>query len=52
MKVGTVQCDLCEEAANYLKAFLDANTTQEEVEDFLDKLCNFLPDTVTAQVRL
>ena len=47
----SVQCELCEEAAKYLKNMLDSNTTQEELEDFLDKACNLLPDTVTAQVR-
>ena len=48
----SVQCELCEMGAKYLKTMLDSNITQQELEDLLDRLCDIFPDTVTAQVRL
>ena len=44
-------CDVCKFVVSYLKTVVDANTTVEEAEDLLKKVCSFLPDTVSAQVR-
>lgn len=38
-------------AVSYIDKFLEQNTTEEEIEEALRKVCSFLPDSMKEQVR-
>ena len=45
-------CIVCETIVQYVEAMLDDKTSVDEIEKLLKKICNFLPGSMTAQVRL
>ncbi|XP_043912546.1 prosaposin isoform X2 [Protopterus annectens] len=42
-------CQVCKSLVMYLDTFLGKNATQAEIEAALEKVCNFLPDTMKDQ---
>ncbi|XP_065912710.1 uncharacterized protein [Dysidea avara] len=44
--VGGVECDLCLYVTKYLDAFLDSNSTIEEIIEVLEQVCNVLPSDI------
>ncbi|XP_053383474.1 uncharacterized protein LOC123564714 [Mercenaria mercenaria] len=48
-KVKLELCGPCKLIMEELKQFLKQNRTTQEVEEFLKRVCDILPDTVTAQ---
>jgi len=45
-------CLICETVVQYIEAMLDDKTSVDEIEKLLDKVCNFLPDSMKSQVIL
>ena len=45
-------CDICKFVAEEIENALKKNETIPEIEAEVDKLCNVLPDTVSAQVNI
>ena len=51
--VDRVQADDCPECmavVNYVESLLKENATEGDIEKVLDKVCNFLPDTMKTEV--
>ena len=44
-------CAVCETVIQYVDSLLEENATVAEIEAALDKVCNFLPDTIKGQVQ-
>jgi thiol-disulfide isomerase/thioredoxin len=44
-------CGPCKFLVDQLQEFLKENRTAKEIEEYMRKLCDILPDTVTAQVK-
>ncbi len=44
-------CDLCKLVSSFIKPYVDANSTQEEVKEALDALCGVLPDSLKSEVH-
>lgn len=42
-------CDVCELLVNFIKPYVDSNSTENEVKDALEQLCNALPSTYKTQ---
>ncbi|XP_069609318.1 prosaposin [Ranitomeya imitator] len=42
--VKTVPCDLCKEMMTIVENFLKDNRTQSEIQEYLNKLCELIPD--------
>ena len=45
-------CIVCETLVQYLDSMLSQNATQQEIEEALEKVCNFLPDQFKQEVGL
>ena len=45
-------CLICETVVQYIEAMLDDKTSVDEIKKLLDKVCNFLPDSMKSQVIL
>ena len=43
-------CPVCKIAVQYLDSLLGQNATEKEIEQALDKVCAFLPDTYEKEV--
>jgi methionine aminopeptidase len=43
-------CLICETVIQYVETLVTENATVQEIDDALKKVCNFLPDTMKAQV--
>ena len=43
-------CAVCATVIQYVDSLLEENATVAEIEAALDKVCNFLPDTIKGQV--
>ena len=49
---GPLECDLCKFAVTDVKEVVDKNTTVQECEDLLRKVCGVIPDKqLSAEVR-
>ena len=44
-------CAVCETVIQYLDSLLEDNATVAEIEAALQKVCNFVPDTIKGEVR-
>ncbi len=44
-------CGVCETVIGYLDALLEQNSTVQDIEMLLEKICNFLPEADRKQVR-
>lgn len=42
-------CAVCETIIQYLEALVEQNATTREIEQILEKICNFLPQSMTKQ---
>ncbi|XP_036402825.1 prosaposin isoform X2 [Megalops cyprinoides] len=42
-------CDVCKMAVRYIDGILEQNATEEEIEDAVRKVCNFLPEAVRTE---
>ncbi|XP_048579093.1 prosaposin [Nematostella vectensis] len=42
-------CEICTTVMTYLKAFLKNNATDEEIVNFLEKVCNYLPSQIASE---
>jgi len=49
-KSSSETCLVCETIVQYLEALLEQNATIADIEAILNKICNFLPDTMRAEV--
>ena len=47
---GGEVCGICETIIQYIDSLLEMNSTVQELEKVLDKICNFLPESLQAQV--
>ncbi len=47
---GGELCGVCETVIQYLDSLLEQNATVEQIEAWLDKICNFVPDSLKGQV--
>ena len=47
---GADLCPVCKLVVEAMENYLKENRTAAELDKFLRELCDFLPDTVTAQV--
>ena len=47
---GDEMCGVCETVIQYLDSILQENATEEEIKKDLERICNFLPDTLKEQV--
>jgi len=48
--VGNAEtCEICKLAIGYLKAQLSQNATEEEIKQLLDKLCSYLPSSISSE---
>lgn len=45
----TEMCGVCETLIQYVDSLLTQNATEKEIEDVLEKVCNFLPGTMKTQ---
>lgn len=43
-------CDICKLVVQYFDSLLKENATEQDIIDLLERVCNFLPDTLKAQV--
>ena len=43
-------CLICETVVQYIEALLEDKSSVDEIEKLLKKVCNFLPDSMKAQV--
>lgn len=50
-KVGDENCMMCELAMSYVKSMLSKNATEQQVEQTLEKVCNYLSGDMAQQVR-
>lgn len=44
-------CEVCKMAVSYMDKLLEANATEEQIEEAVRKVCSFLPDSMREQVR-
>lgn len=44
-------CDICKMVVAYADKELEKNATTAEIEALLEKVCHFLPESVSEQVR-
>ena len=44
-------CGVCEVVIQYVDSILVENATIADIKNALDKICNFLPDTMKKEVR-
>lgn len=51
MKPAGGFCDICKMVVAYADKELEKNATTAEIEALLEKVCHFLPDSVSDQVR-
>ncbi|XP_066536220.1 prosaposin [Hoplias malabaricus] len=42
-------CDVCKMAVRYIDGILEQNATEAEIEQAVEKICNFLPDELKTQ---
>lgn len=45
-------CTLCETLMAYVLSLVKDNSTEAEIEQLLDKVCNFLPKSLQAEVSV
>lgn len=43
-------CDVCKMAVRYIDGILEKNATEEQIEEAVKKVCNFLPEEYKTQV--
>lgn len=51
MKPAGGFCDICKMVVAYADKELEKNATTAEIEALLEKVCHFLPESVSEQVR-
>lgn len=51
MKPAGGFCDICKMVVAYADKELEKNATTAEIEALLEKVCHFLPESVSDQVR-
>jgi len=44
-------CGVCETVIQYAKSLLEQNSTMQQIEAALDKVCNFLPSDISAECK-
>ena len=51
-RVSQDACDLCKLVANFLKHYVDSNSTEDEIKAALEQLCSILPSNFSSQVSM
>ena len=49
---GDEMCGVCETVVQYVDSLLEENSTITEIEQVIEKVCNFLPDNLRQEVSL
>ena len=50
VRVKQSLCDICELVVNFIKPYVDNNSTEEEVKQAVDQLCSILPSAISSEV--